>query len=80
MVDAERLFNPDLVVFMGEKGYKFEANYLETIWNWRRACNERGLSELQRSRYNYKFLNMILDEVMPWHRDDYDFSKLEVNR
>ena len=43
-------------------------------------CDECGLSELQRCHYNYDFLNLVLDELMPWHKDIYDFSHLEVNR
>ena len=81
VVDAERLFNPDVVAFMRKKGYTFEMNFLETIWNWRRACDERGLSELQRCKFNYKFLVMILDELIPWHKEEgYDISLLEVNQ
>lgn len=80
VIDAERLFNPDLAKFMYSKGYKFEAKYTEVIWNWRRACDHRGLTELQRCRYNYNFLNLVLDELMPWHQDIYDFQFLEVNR
>ena len=80
VIDAERLFSPDLAQFMKSKGYEFEARYIETIWNWRRSCDERGLSELERSRFNYNFLNLVLDELMPWHRDLYDFLYLEVNR
>ena len=62
------------------KGYKFEAEYIQIVWNWRRACDERGLSDITRSKFNYQFLNYILDELMPWHRQSYDFSLLEVNR
>ena len=80
VIDAERLFSPDLAAFMRNKGYVYEAKYIETIWNWRRACDERGLSELQRCKFNYQFLNLILDDLMPWHTQTYDFSKLEVNR
>ena len=80
VVDAERLFNPHLAKFMQSKGYEFEAKYIEVIWNWHCACDQRGLTELQRCRYNYNFLNLVLDELMPWHRDMYDFKFLEVNR
>jgi len=80
VVDAERFFNPDLARYMEEKGYHFEAKFIRTIWNWRRATDERGLSELQRSKFNYQLLNMILDELMPWYKELYDFSLLEVNR
>jgi hypothetical protein len=55
VIDAERLFSPDLATFMQKKGYLYEAKYIETVWNWRRACDERGLSELQRCKFNYHF-------------------------
>ena len=58
----------------------YEAKYIETVWNWRRACDERGLTELQRCRFNMQFLNLILEELMPWHKTLYDFSTIEVNR
>jgi len=80
VVDAERLFSPDLAQFMEDKGYHFEAKYIRTIWNWRRASDERGLSECTRSKFNYSMLNMILDELMPWYKQCYDFGLLEVNR
>ncbi len=78
--DAELLFSASLASFMDSKGYTFEAKFIRIILNWRRACDERGLSELQRSRYNYKMLNFLLDDLMPWHHEIYDFSTLEVNR
>ena len=65
---------------MTSKGYHFEAKYIRTILNWRRASDERGLSERERSKLNYELLNMILDDLMPWHTQKYDFSLLEVNR
>ena len=65
---------------MRHKGYKYEATFIETIGNWRRACDFCGLSELERWRCNYEFLNLILDELMPWHSEIYDFINLEVNR
>lgn len=65
---------------MQQKGYDYEAGYIQTVWNWQRACDECGLNELQHSKFNYQFLNMILDELMPWHKELYDFSSLEVNR
>jgi len=66
--------------FMGKNKYDYEKQYLEVIWNWRRTGDERGLSDLQRIRYNYHFLNMILKELMPWCDDEYDFAHLEVTR
>ena len=71
-MDAERLFSPDLADFMSSKGYQHEAKYIRTIWNWRRANDERGLSERERSKFNYQFLNMLLDDLMPWYTQEYD--------
>ena len=64
---------------MKKKNYQFEAKYIEIVMNWRRSADERGLSEIQRSHYNYNMLNFIMDELMPWH-NDYDMSYLEVNQ
>lgn len=51
------------------------------LWGGDRpACDQRGLSELERCRYNHNLLNFILEEWMPWYTKSYDFSLLEVNR
>ena len=47
---------------------------------WHEAADGRGLSELDRCRKNYAMLNMILDDWMPWHRDNYDFASIDINR
>ena len=78
--DAERLLSPEIAEFMEKKGYMKEAAYIRAIANWRRSCDQRGLSELQRCRFNYQMLNYILDDFMPWHTQIYDFSLLEINR
>ena len=59
------------------KNYTFEADYTEMVLNWR-SSDERGLSQLMGMKYNYEMLNFLLDELMPWHRQQYDFSTLEV--
>ena len=65
---------------MEKKGYAFEATYIRAVGNWCRVCDERGLSELQRCKFNYQLLSHVLDGLMPWHKTTYDFSLLEVNR
>ena len=67
---------------MQKKGYMPEAAYLQSVRGWRRAIDERGLSCQQRSDLNRNFLDFILDDLMPWHREANmrDFSLLEVNR
>ena len=80
MQDAERLFSLDMVSFMEKKGYTYEAKFIRVVCNWRHAHDERGLTELQRCRYNYEFLNFIIEELIPWYSAHPDFSLLEVNR
>lgn len=80
--DVERIFSEPMIKWMESKGYDFEAKYLRAVCGWRRACDERGLSDSQRSQYNTDFLNYVLDDLMPWHKVEglRDFSLLEVNR
>ena len=77
--DVEQLFSPQLGEYMHKKGYTFEAEYVTTIRNWRRLHDERGLTQLERCKYNYQMLNFILTELLPWHKSTYDFSTMEVN-
>lgn len=46
--DVERLFSGKMVAFMEQKGYTVEALYIQVVRNWRRSCDERGLSNLDR--------------------------------
>ena len=80
--DVERLFSEPMITWMESKEYSCEATHLRVVRGWRRACDERGLSDAQRSQYNAEFLNYVLDDLMPWHKDAglRDFSLLEVNR
>lgn len=78
--DAEILFSESVEKFMERNDYSYEAKYIRTIRNWRRSCDERGLSSLQRCKFNYELLQLMLDDLMPWHTQYYDFSLLEVNR
>ncbi len=77
--DAEKLFGPKVMRWMSDKGYSEEAKLTEVVLNWHRASDELDLSELARCRYNYAMLNYILGDLMPWHKENYNFSRLEVN-
>ena len=58
----------------------YEASCIEVVLGWRQVCDQRGQSELERCKCNYKLLNFILEELMPWYRNHHEFSFLEVNR
>ena len=68
--DVERLFGEPLILWMKNKEYNAEADYLQVIHNWRCACDETGLTGDQRSKFNMDLLNYILDDLMPWHKVD----------
>lgn len=78
--DVEILFSERMQKFMERNKYSYEARYIQVVRNWRRACDERGLSQLSRCKFNYELLNFILEDFMPWYEHTYDFSLLEVNR
>ena len=65
----EQLISDAMVEWMDKKGYVFEAKYLCSIRGWRRACDESGLSNDERSQLNREFLDYILDELMPLHTE-----------
>ena len=78
--DAEKLLSFYVAKFLRAKNYDAEAEYVETVAKWHEASDGRGLSQLQRCRRNYGMLNYILDEWIPWHRDVYDLSLLDINK
>lgn len=80
--DVEQIFSSRVLEFFERKGYTIEAEYVRIIRDWRRACDERGLTNAQRAQYNHNLLNYVLDELMPWHGKPglRDFSLLEVNQ
>ncbi len=78
--DVEVLFSNEVEKFMDRKGYKVEAKYIGAFRRWRLACDQRGLTQLQRCHYNYELLSLLLSDLMPWYKDIYDFSTLEVTR
>ena len=77
--DVEQIFSLGVLNFMERKNYEFEARYVKIIRNWQRSCDERGLSDDDRSRFNQDFIKYILDELIPWRKQS-DNSTLEVNQ
>ena len=79
--DVEQLFGDGMIEFMRKHKYEPEAQYLQHIRNWRRAVDERGLSDSFRQELNTGFLDFILEDLMPWYSaENVNFSLLEVNR
>lgn len=78
--DVERLFGHSVIDFMEKHKYEAEARYLRTVRNWRRAVDERGLSDDERLKLSVEFLDFIIEDLIPWCSSEKDFSLLEVNR
>jgi hypothetical protein len=80
VVDAERLLSFRMCNFMTKNNFEEEATFLKAVAGWHEASDGRGLTQLERCKANYIMLNYILDEWMPWHRNNYDFSSIDINR
>ena len=79
--DVERLFGSGVIQFMKNHDYKEEYEFLTVVRNWRRAVDERGLTEIQRQQFLQVFKDYICCDLMPWYgKGVKDFSLLEVNR
>ena len=79
--DVERLFGFGVIEFMNNKNYKEECELLTAVRNWRRAIDERGLTETTRQQLLQQFKDYICSDLMPWYSKGLkDFSLLEVNR
>ena len=79
-MNAERLLSYHVVALLRKNGHEREAKHVEIFANWHEASDGRGLSQLICCKYNYKMLEYILDEWMPWHKTCYDFSTIDINR
>ena len=78
--DCERMFSVGMIDFVQKNGHANEMVFLTLVHNWHKASDGRGIDEDTRHLYNKQMLNWVLDDWMPWHRDNYDFSTIDVNR
>ena len=56
--DVSQIFSSSVLNFFQSRGYTVEVEYVQIVLNWRRTCDERGLSDAQRSQYNNDFLEL----------------------
>ena len=78
--DTERLLSYHVADSLQRHGYIEEVNYVRIVAQWHESSDGRGLSQLQRCRFNCQMLNFILEEWMPWYDECYDFSTIDINR
>ena len=78
--DAEKLLSPAVGKWLKANNFLSEAKFVEVVSNWHKASDSRGLSEAEQARYNLAMLDYLLEDWMPWIRDERDYSTLDVNR
>ena len=78
--EAERLLSGSVAAYMEKHDHTTEALFFRTVYNWHLSSEGRWITQLQRCKFNHEMLNLLLDELMPWHQSLYDFSLLEVNQ
>ncbi len=78
--DAEKLLSPAVGKWLRANSFLSEARFVEVVSNWHKASDGRGLSEAEREKNNLAMLDYLLEDWMPWFRDERDYSTLDVNR
>ena len=76
--DAERLLSYDTAESLDRYGHEEAAYYVRTIAQWHEASDGRGLTCLQRSKFNYQMLNFVIADWIPWF--DGDLTTVDINR
>ena len=78
--DCERIISLGVVSFMEKNGHLSECKVLTILRNWHRAVGGRGISEETLSTFLQDMKNWLLDDWMSWHRENKDYSTIDVNR
>ena len=80
--DAEKLLSSAVAKWCKENGFPEEGRVAEVIANWHKASDGRGLNEETRRKYNLAMLEFILEDWMPYFKDqeERDYSRLDPNR
>ena len=78
--DCERIISVGVISFMERNGHTSESMILTVLRNWHRAVDGRGLSDETRASFLQDMKKWLLDDWMPWHTDNKDYSTIDVNR
>ena len=77
---CKQIFSKGVVDFLRSKGHTSEARFVEVVRNWHKAADGRGISEELRSKYNTDMLNFLLEDWMPWYKEERDFATIDILR
>ena len=78
--DCERMISLGVISFMEKNGHLNESRVLSILQNWHRAVDGRGIPEETRLTFLQDMKDWLLDDWMPWHREERDYSTINVNR
>lgn len=70
---AMRLFGKPVEKEMRDRGYNVEADFVQIVRDWHRACDERSITADSRVLYMVKFLHYLIDDV---HLDKFPFKHI----
>ena len=77
--DCERLMSTGVINALAKQGHASGVEVLTIFRNWHRAVDGRGLTGGY-TEYCQDMKNWLLDDWVPWHRDNPDYSTIDVNR
>lgn len=78
--DCERLVSEGVISFLERAGHDDCAKVIRIIHNWHKAVDGRGICENERSQYIEAMKDWLMDDWMPWHSENPDLSRIDVNR
>lgn len=78
--DCERMFSIGVLKYMKRHGHVAEAHLVQMVLDWHKAFDGRGITTQQRVLNCKRVLSWLLEDWMPWHSNNPDFSTLDINR
>jgi hypothetical protein len=70
--DAEELLSPAVGKWLRTNNFLSEARFVEVVSNWHKASDGCGLSEAEREKYNLEMMEYLLEDWMPWFKNEED--------
>ena len=78
--DCERMVSPGVIQLFECKGKAKTSKIIRTIHNWHKAADGRGLDESTRSKYISEMKSWLMEDWMPWHKENPDYASIDINR
>jgi hypothetical protein len=73
------MFSIGVLKYMERHGHVAEAQLVQMVLDWYKAFDGRGITMQQRVLNCQRVLSWLLEDWMPWHSNNPDFSTLDIN-